>query len=391
MMIKSMLCISRTLLMTAAFGISVNLVACGDSDSVSNVQPDNPESVSNVQSCDSDSALDCLSNGSAEVAISSESSNIESSSSDLELSCSGCWFGGSLAQDSPEGMSLGLESASLPVSSATEISSSSATEQSSSSERSSSSAKAHSITLDQDGFATVADVYNSLLPEEKAVFIIRHSEREDAVAMETELTANGVKMAQDLGKSIKSDEEFSYITSGFVRTNETANNISIGRGEAILPKLITNYDITGNWFLKISADSLAKHANSLGLKGSSVELMAHWAYEGGYQDVFYELESRAGEFVQNVILKKLPKWNRVSIMVSHDIFVMPLTVFGSQQKVALKYYKDYHWINYIAGVAVIVGADNSIRYVPIKGADSGVIDYLAIFMAGLSQSSAKAP
>ena len=391
MMIKSMLCISRTLLMTAAFGISVNLVACGDSDSVSNVQPDNPESVSNVQSCDSDSALDWLSNGSAEVAISSESSNIESSSSDLELSCSGCWFGGSLAQDSPEGTSLGLESASLPVSSATEISSSSATEQSSSSERSSSSAKAHSVTLDQDGFATVADVYNSLLPEEKAVFIIRHSEREDAVAMETELTANGVKMAQDLGKSIKSDEEFSYITSGFVRTNETANNISIGRGEAILPKLITNYDITGNWFLKISADSLAKHANSLGLKGSSVELMAHWAYEGDYHDVFYELESRAEEFVQNVVLKKLPKWKRVSIMVSHDIFVMPLTVFGSQQKVALKYYKDYHWINYIAGVAVIVGADNSIRYVPIKGADSGVIDYLAIFIAGLSQSSAKAP
>ena len=182
-MIKSMLCISRTLLMTAAFGISVNLVACGDSDSVSNVQPDNPESVSNVQSSDSDSALEWLSNGSAEVAISSESSNIESSSSDLELSCSGCWFGGSLAQDSPEGTSLGLESASLPVSSATEISSSSATEQSSSSERSSSSAKAHSVTLDQDGFATVADVYNSLLPEEKAVFIIRHSEREDAVAM----------------------------------------------------------------------------------------------------------------------------------------------------------------------------------------------------------------
>ena len=384
MMIKSMLCISRTLLMTAAFGISVNLVACGDSDSVSNVQPDNPESVSNVQSCDSDSALDWLSNGSAEVAISSELSNIESSSSDHMLSCSGCWFGGSLAQDSPEGTSLGLESASLPVSSATEISSSSATEQSSSSERSSSSTKAHSVTLDQDGFATVADVYNSLLPEEKAVFIIRQSEREDAVAMETELTANGVKMAQDLGKSIKSDEEFSYITSGFVRTNETANNISIGRGEAILPKLITNYDITGNWFLKISADSLAKHANSLGLKGSSVELMAHWAYEGDYHDVFYELESRAEEFVQNVVLKKLPKWKRVSIMVSHDIFVMPLTVFGSQQKVALKYYKDYHWINYIAGVAVIVGADNSIRYVPIKGANSGVIDYLAIFMAGLS-------
>lgn len=351
------------------------------------------------------------------------SSNIESSSSDLVLPCSGSWFGGSSALDSPEGSSAALSSTAFPVSSSvhqhhgqssaklessssvsthnlpkssmvqnsssaahsfSSVKSSSSAQSSSSersflSEQSSSSANARSVTLDKDGFATVADVYNSLSPEEKAVFIIRHSEREDAVAMETELTANGVKMAQDLGKSIKSDEEISYITSGFVRTNETANNVSIGRGEKTLPKLITNYDITGNWFLKISADSLAKHADALGLKGSSVELMARWAYEGDYPEVFYELEPRAEEFMKNVVLKNLPKWKRVSVMVSHDILVMPLTVFGSQRKVALKYHEDYHWINYIAGVAVILGADNSMRYIPIKGTDSGVIDYLAIY------------
>ena len=93
----------------------------------------------------------------------------------------------------------------------------------------------------------------------------------------------------------KTEEEFSYVTSGFVRTNETANQISKGRGEATLPKLITNHDITGNWFLKISADSLAKQATALGLKGSSIELMAHWAYEGGYPETFYEMEPRAQE------------------------------------------------------------------------------------------------
>ena len=345
--------------------MSAVLFACDDSDSVSDAQ----------------------------------SSNIESSSSDLEIPNSWNMFGGSSALDSPEGPPA-TSSSALPVSSyehqhhglssaAPESSSSfsahilpesSVTELSSSVEQSSSSAIVQSVALDKDGFATVADVYNSLLPEEKAVFIIRHSEREDAVTMETELTANGVKMAQDLGKTLKSDEEFSYITSGFVRTNETANNISIGRGEVNLPKLITNYDITGNWFLKISADSLARHADALGLKGSSVELMARWAYEGGYPEVFYGLESRAEEFIQTVVLKNLPKWKRVSIMVSHDIFVMPLAVFGSQQKVALKYHEDYHWINYIAGLAVIVGTDNSMRYIPVKGTDSGIIDYLAIYM-----------
>ena len=316
---------------------------------------------------------------------SSEVATVESSGSAIQESSSSS---GTKNNSSSSRSSHRRSSSSVAQTSSSIISSSQDTPVSSSSDvaKSSSSSQtslpAKEISLDENGFATVADVYKSLTADEKAVFIIRHSEREDDVAIETELTANGVKMAQDLGATLKSDEEFSYITSGFVRTNETANNISKGRGEASLPKLITNYDITGNWFLKISADSLAQYATKLNMKGSSVELMAHWAYEGGYPDVLYELAPRAEEFMQKVILRNLSKWKRVSIMVSHDILVMPLTVFGSNKKVALKYHEDYHWINYIAGLAIIIGTDNSMRYVPVKGAASGVIDYLAIFMDG---------
>lgn len=333
-------------------------------------------------------------NDSGTSSTDTQSTEIESSADGLDISDSDKLFGGSSAQDSPEGPVATTSSSALPARfssgqynppHASPAESSSSVEpfpESSSSAKSSSSVTAVTeIPLDKDGFATVSDVYRSLAPSEKAVFIIRHSEREDAVAIETELTANGVKMAQDLGATLKSDEEFSYITSGFVRTNETANNISKGRGEANLPKLITNYDITGNWFLKISADELAQYATKLGMQGSSVELMAHWAYGEPYPDALYELAPRAQEFMEKVILKNLPKWKRVSIMVSHDIFVMPLAVFGSEGKVALKYHEDYHWINYIAGLAVIIDAQNNLRYVPVKGADSGVIDYLAIYMA----------
>ena len=316
--------------------------------------------------------------------------DIESSSSDKASNHS--WIPvSSSEQDSPEWSSSAMSSSTIPAYSSSEhiphaLSSSAEpyVDYSSSIEESSSSAimdTSPEIVLDKDGFATIADVYKSLAPDEKAVFIIRHSEREDDVALETELTANGIQMARDLGATLKSEEEFSYVTSGFVRTNETANQISKGRGEATSPKLITNYDITGNWFLKISADSLAKQATALGLKGSSVELMARWAYEGGYPETFYEMEPRAQEFMQAVILKNLSKWKRITIMVSHDIFVMPLAVFGSQKNVALKYYEDYHWINYIAGLAIIVDAQKNLRYIPVKGAESGVIDYLAIYMA----------
>ena len=318
------------------------------------------------------------------------SPDIESSSSDESSNHS--WIPESSSeQDSPEWSSSAMSSSSIPPYSSSEhiphVLSSSAepyVDYSSSIEESSSSEviePSPEIVLDKDGFATVADVYKSLSPDEKAVFIIRHSEREDDVALETELTAIGIQMAQDLGATLRNNEDFTYVTSGFVRTNETANQISKGRGEATLPKLITNYDITGNWFLKISADSLAKQATALGLKGSSIELMARWAYEGGYPETFYEMEPRAQEFMQTVILKNLFRWKRVTIMVSHDIFVMPLAVFGSQKKVALKYYEDYHWINYIAGLAVIADAQNNLRYIPVKGAESGVIDYLALYMA----------
>lgn len=332
---------------------------------------------------DSDLSSDPQSADSAEPASSSQSetSIIESCSSDSEIPSSWNMFGGSSAQDSLEWSSMTLSSEAIPAPSSGGPLSFGI---SSSKEQSSSSATAErppEVVLDKDGFATVADVYRNLAPDERVVFIIRHSEREDAVAIETELTANGVKMAQDLGATLKSDEEFSYITSGFVRTNETANNISKGRGEASLPKLITNYDITGNWFLKISADELAQYGTNLGMRGGSVELMSHWAYGEPYPDALYELEPRAQEFMQSVILKNLPKWKRVTIMVSHDIFVMPLAVFGSQKKVALKYYEDYHWINYIAGLAVIADEQNNLRYIPVKGTESGVIDYLAIYMA----------
>ena len=370
---KSMFGASRTFPAATALAFSAFLAACGsDSESVSS--PDNTAT--------------------SQEAVSTSSSQEEPSpaSSDQETSTpasSGEQSPASTDTTSPE-KKAGSSSEQAPAQPSSATSATSSADQKSSPSMSSPASSATpapssaepvtEVTLDKDGFATVADVYHSLAPTEKAVFIIRHSEREDAVTIETELTANGVKMAQDLGASLKSDEEFSYITSGFVRTNETANNISIGRGEASLPKLITNYDITGNWFLKISADSLAQYATALNMKGSSVELMAHWAYGEAYPDALYELEPKAEEFMQNVILKNLPKWKRVSIMVSHDILVMPLAVFGSEKKVALKYYEDYHWINYIAGLAIIADEQNNLRYIPVKGAESGVIDYLAIYM-----------
>ena len=50
-----------------------------------------------------------------------------------------------------------------------------------------------------DGFTDIVEVYANLKPDEKAVFIIRHSERTDDTGPKGQLTLNGFNYAKDLG------------------------------------------------------------------------------------------------------------------------------------------------------------------------------------------------
>ena len=147
------------------------LVACGDSDAPSAPQP--------ASSAESEADAVPASSSQTEYVI------IESCSSDLKSPDSWDMFGGSSGQDSPEWSSATSSSEAVPVSSSSGHLShalSSPTEpqagSSSSAELASSSTIVEAspeIVLDKDGFATVADVYKGLKPDEKAVFIIRHS------------------------------------------------------------------------------------------------------------------------------------------------------------------------------------------------------------------------
>ena len=125
---------------------------------------------------------------------SSEVATVESSGSAIQQSSSSS---GTKNNSSSSRSSHRRSSSSVAQTSSSIISSSQDTPASSSSDvaKSSSSSQtslpAKEISLDENGFATVADVYKSLTADKKAVFIIRHSEREDAVTIETELTGTG--------------------------------------------------------------------------------------------------------------------------------------------------------------------------------------------------------
>ena len=64
---------------------------------------------------------------------------------------------------------------------------------------------------------------------------------------------------------------------------------------------------------------------------------------------------------------------RVNIMCTHDYLVVPLLAYVTDGHANVRYYEKWRWVNYLSGVAMIISADGSVRYVPVKGLESGTM------------------
>jgi hypothetical protein len=64
---------------------------------------------------------------------------------------------------------------------------------------------------------------------------------------------------------------------------------------------------------------------------------------------------------------------RISVMCTHDFLVVPLLAYVTDGHADVRFYEKWKWINYMGGVAMIIAADGSIRYVPVKGLESGTM------------------
>lgn len=233
------------------------------------------------------------------------------------------------------------------------------------------------VTPDADGFYYIADIYKALPATSKVVFVIRHSERGKSEDQTSELTDHGIELAKALGADMASDEKFYYASTDFIRTRETCKHIAAGRGEGEVD-VVTMPEINGTYFYTVSSDSLDKLLRNRGGSWLNVSL---WAYGQPFQvkwlnnnakTAFYDLYERGYQFVNEVVLANLANWNRVNILASHDLLLEPLTVYASNRTVDLKFYEETsRWINYMAGIAVVVNADGSVYLYPVRGTELG--------------------
>lgn len=235
------------------------------------------------------------------------------------------------------------------------------------------------VSPDTNGFYDVGEIYKAAPADAKIVFVLRHAERESGLGKESPLTAVGEQQALDVGAKLASDESFYYGSTDFLRTQTTAKNIATGRGEGSA-EVVTMDEINGGYFLTVPSDSLDAMVSK---RGGSFKYVAMWCYEQPFPNLlvnlglpgyFYELMPRGDQFVNEVILASLPYWKRVNVLITHDLLTQPLAVYASNRTIDLKTYESYRWINYVAGITVVVTADGKVAVLPTRGVERGFLN-----------------
>ena len=238
------------------------------------------------------------------------------------------------------------------------------------------------IPVDEFGLADIAEAFKSVRCNEKAVFVMRHGERDDADhTKESPLTywegepdsikgqpTDGVRQAIAVGKKLASADEFTYTHTKYLRTEQTCFYINQGRGQATFPH--DSSDIYSISWYKKDKDRYKFYDDST----TNVRLViAGWAYDSLYADAFYDFKERTVELIKTHIAPDYATMNKFRVICSHDDLILPLSVYASDGKVNYRFHDpaSRHWPYFLTGVAVIIDNKNQIRYVPFKGLSIG--------------------
>ena len=222
-----------------------------------------------------------------------------------------------------------------------------------------------------DKFSDIKDVYEGIKPNERVIFILRHAERGDDTSKGGSLTDNGKAQSKAVGEKLtKFEEPFLLGGSEFKRAHQTVEYIAIGRGQQSDVR-DTFPELNDDWYIynREENDKVKDQC------GGGWQSFSKYAYTGMYttgdKPAFYPLADRTVELVEDVILAKYnDPTQRFVVLGSHDKVMVPLVVYFTNLKANLKYYDGGKWLNYLAGVAIIIDELGNRRYVPVKGLDS---------------------
>ena len=221
-------------------------------------------------------------------------------------------------------------------------------------------------------FQDLPTVYKNLDPTDKVAFVIRHAQREKSIGVESQLTEKGIEQSKTLGTHLVSDEDFSYGSTDFIRTRATAQYISEGRGQ-VFPEPIVLPELVASTYVA-SSEKFDELKSAAGYDDEAF-MYSQWAFDGDFAEAFNDFEKTGVQIITQAILPRMSTENRVNVFISHDMFIGPLIAFctNKEMKILRKHAKvtegctNCTWISYLQGIAIIVKADGTRKYIPVSG------------------------
>ena len=218
-------------------------------------------------------------------------------------------------------------------------------------------------------FVPLKSVFEDLAEGEKVVAVLRHAERGDDHSSTGPLNDNGVEQALSLGESLRGGSDIYFAASPATRTHQTCSNIAKGMG--LSDTLADTLEfLGGTWFVK----DTAKYSEYKNDHGGSWKVTSRWLYEGRYADAFYELAPRTAEYLDDNIIPAFERSGKsMGILISHDLLIIPVVAYYSDNSIDMNYYTSRKWLNYLAGFAVVLKPDGTRKFYAVKGLDAGTM------------------
>lgn len=218
-------------------------------------------------------------------------------------------------------------------------------------------------------FVSIEDIIYGLKPTEKVAFFIRHAERGHDTSVGGGLNENGKKQSKALGESLRQiNENIYYMHSNFKRDVETCSYIAEGKkdinfvSDTILDFADASYVLDRNKFESYKSEH-----------GGGWSVVSRWAFTSRFSDAFHDLDEHSEFLEKSYLAPSYQEMPRYSIAVSHDQVVVPFAAWATNRKISLREYETKEWLNYLAGIAIIVNENNQYRYVPVKGLEKGIM------------------
>lgn len=239
------------------------------------------------------------------------------------------------------------------------------------------------VKLDKTIFNPASKVLRSLGTGERAIFIIRHSNRDfDKTSQDTPINTYGIANAQLVGTRLKvasiSENDIYCGATDTRRTCETAYVITNSRGDTTYTAW-TDINSVDTWESKPdNKDEALSYLNSsnFGTDGKPWPDILNTARA--------TLQTVGASVTSSAISHTASKSKRLSLLVTHDAYVVPYIAYASGIKEGEGATAVYNieiippnemvveWVNYMSGVAIIVNADGTLKELyPIKCLDSG--------------------